>query len=124
MKFVAGLFVDNIQFNKDENNATKIDIDGAFFSFKPESYPTVFQPHLVLLINAVGSTKPTDTLITEFFINDEIVSRNVQPCPVEPGKFGYRLVRPELEVKEPVTIIAKCTLTDSNETIEIPLTAM
>ncbi len=124
MKFIAGLYVENINFRKNEQGSTRIDIDGAFFSFAPESYPSVFQPHLVLLISAVGSTVPADTLIVEFYKGDEIVARNVQPCPVEPGKFGYRLVKPEIEFTEACTIIAKCTLTDSNETIEIPLTAM
>lgn len=123
MKFVAGLYVENINFRKNESDLTRIDIDGAFFSFSPESYPTSFQPHLVLLISAVDSTNPADTLIVEFFSGDKMVARNVQPCPVEPGKFGYRLVKPEIEFTEPSTIIAKCTLTDSNETIEIPLTA-
>lgn len=124
MKFVSGLYVENVNFRKNEQDLTRIDIDGAFFSFAPESYPTSFQPHLVLLISAIDSKIPADTLIVEFYNGDEMVARNVQPCPVEPGKFGYRLVKPEIEFKEPGTIIAKCTLTDSNETIEIPLTAV
>lgn len=123
MKFVAGLYVENINFRKNEKALTRIDIDGAFFSFSPESYPTTFQAHLVLLISAIDSTIAADTLVVEFYKGTEMVARNVQPCPVEPGRFGYRLVRPELEFLEPSTIIAKCTLTDSNETIEIPLTA-
>ena len=124
MKFVSGLYVENINFRKNEQELTRIDIDGAFFSFAPESYPTLFQPHLVLLISNIDSTTTSDTLVVEFLKNDEVVARNVQPCPVEPGKFGYRLVKPEIEFTEPGTITAKCTLTDSNETIEIPLTAI
>lgn len=124
MKFVAGLFVENINFRKNEQDSTRIDIDGAFFSFAPESYPIHFQPHLVLLISAIGSSIAQDTLVVEFFRDEEVIARNVQPCPVEPGKFGYRLVKPEIEFSEPGTVIAKCTLTESNEIIEIPLTAM
>lgn len=124
MKFVAGLYVENINFRKNESDSTRIDIDGAYFSFTPASYPTTHTPHLVLLISAVGSEIPNDTLIVEFFNGDQMIARNVQPCPIEPGKFGYRLVRPELEFTEPMTIIAKCTLTDSQEIIEIPLTAI
>lgn len=124
MKFVAGIYVENINFRKNEEGLTRIDIDGGFFSFSPESYPVVYQPHLVLLISAINSNISNDTLIVEFFKGDEQVARNVQPCPVEPGKFGYRLVKPEIEFSEPSTIVAKCTLTESNETIEIPLTAI
>lgn len=124
MKFIAGLYVENIDFRKDASESTKIDIDGAFFSFAPESYPTTFNPHLVLLISGVGSTISADTLVVEFKRGDEVVARNVQPCPVEPGKLGYRLVKPEIEFTEPGTVVATCTLTESNETIEIPLTAI
>ena len=124
MKFVAGLYVENINFRKNEQDSTRIDIEGGFFSFAPESYPVVFQPHLVLLVSAIDSKLANDTLVVEFFNGQEKIARNVQPCPVEPGKFGYRLVKPEIEFSQPSTIIAKCTLTDSNETIEIPLTAI
>jgi len=124
MKFVAGLYVDNINFAKDDTGSTKIDIAGAFFSFTPPSYPVTFTPHLVLLISGVDSQVADDTLIVEFLKGEEVIARNVQPCPVEIGKFGYRLVRPEIEFTEPSTVVAKCTLTDSNETIEIPLTAV
>lgn len=124
MKFVAGLYVDNINFGKDDTGSTKIDIAGAFFSFCPENYPITFTPHLVLLISGVGSSTANDTLIVEFLKGDEVIARNVQPCPVEIGKFGYRLVRPEIEFTEPSTVIARCTLTESNEILEIPLTAL
>jgi hypothetical protein len=124
VKFIAGIYVENINFRKNDEGSTRIDIDGGFFSFAPGAYPTVFQPHLVLLISAIDSKVANDTLIVEFFKGDEQIARNVQPCPVEPGKFGYRLVKPEIEFSEPSTIIAKCTLTESNETIEIPLTAI
>ncbi len=123
MKFVSGLYIDNVNFRKDESGSTKIDIDGAFFSFKPQSYPILFNPHLVLLINAVDSEISNDTLVVEFKKGEEVVARNVQPCPIEIGKFGYRLVKPEIEFTEPGTITAFCTLTQSNETIEVPLTA-
>jgi hypothetical protein len=124
VKFVAGLFVENINFRKDEKDSTRIDIDGAFFSFTPDAFPTTFTPHLVLLISAVDSTLAQDTLVAEFVRDNEVIARNVQPCPVEPGKFGYRLVRPEIQFDEPGTIIARCTLTESKETIEIPLSAL
>lgn len=124
MKFVSGLFVENINFRTEEGPSTRIDISGAFFSFKPNSYPELFTPHLVLLISGVDSQVDQDTLVCEFFKGDEMVARNVQPCPIEIGKFGYRLVRPELEFKEPETIIAKCSLVESKTSIEVPLTSL
>lgn len=124
MKFVAGLYVDNINFRTEEGPSTKIDIEGAFFSFKVKQYPEVLTPHLVLLISGVDSKVSNDTLICEFRRGDEIIARNVQPCPIEIGKFGYRLVRPELEFLEPETIIVTCTLTESNTVIEVPLTSI
>ncbi|HMS24872.1 MAG TPA: hypothetical protein PKB15_04150 [Acidimicrobiia bacterium] len=124
MKFIAGLFVENINFRKNEQDSTRIDIEGAFFSFAPPSYPTTFQPHLILLVSAVGSDRAADTLVVEFLKGEEVLARNVQPCPVEPGKFGYRLVKPEIEFTEPTTVIARCTLTESHETIDIPLIAL
>jgi hypothetical protein len=124
MKFVAGLYVDNIDFRTVEGPSTKIDISGAFFSFKPNSYPEIITPHLVLLISAVNSSVSNDTLVCEFRKGEEIVARNVQPCPIEIGKFGYRLVRPELEFDKPETIIVTCTLTESKTSIEIPLTSI
>mgnify|MGYP007089839983 FL=1 len=72
----------------------------------------------------MDSKVSNDTLICEFRRGDEIIARNVQPCPIEIGKFGYRLVRPELEFLEPETIIVTCTLTESNTVIEVPLTSI
>ena len=124
MKFVAGLYVENINFRTEDGPSTRIDIQGAFFSYKPASYPDLLTPHLVLLISGVGSDIANDTLVCEFRRGDEIIARNVQPCPIEIGKFGYRLVRPEIEFKEPETIIVTCTLTESKQSIEVPLTSL
>ena len=89
MKIVAGLYVENIDFRTEEGPSTRIDINGAFFSFKPHSYPELLTPHLVLLISGVGSEIANDTLVCEFRRGDEIIARNVQPCPIEIGKFVY-----------------------------------
>ena len=54
----------------------------------------------------------------------EEVGRNRQTFFVEPGKFGYRLVRGELEFPEPGTIEARCTILESGSAVTVPLTAL
>ena len=53
----------------------------------------------------------------------EEVARSVQPFQVEPGKFGYRLVRGELTWADYGTIYARCRLDDGPETV-VPLTLL
>ena len=52
------------------------------------------------------------------------VGRNAQSFFVEPGKFGYRLVKGELDFSEPGTIEAKCTILESGSSVTVPLTAL
>jgi hypothetical protein len=54
----------------------------------------------------------------------EEVGRNRQAFFVEPGKFGYRLVKGELEFPEPGTIEAKCEIVESGSAIAVPLTTL
>jgi hypothetical protein len=53
----------------------------------------------------------------------EQVARNVQPFQVEPGKFGYRLVKADLTYNEYGTIEAHCRLNDGPWHI-VPLTLL
>jgi hypothetical protein len=55
---------------------------------------------------------------------DEELGRNRQSFFVEPGKFGYRLVKSELEFPEPGTIEAECTIVDQGSTVTVPLTTL
>jgi hypothetical protein len=43
---------------------------------------------------------------------------------VEPGKFGYRLVKGELEFPEPGTIEACCSIVDETSSVTVPLTTL
>ena len=54
----------------------------------------------------------------------EEIGRNRQPFFVEPGKFGYRLVKGELEFPEPGTIEARCTIVESGSAVTVPLTTL
>jgi len=125
MEIVAALFVESIDFRQVAGPATRIDITGAFFSTAVPAYPAQLTPHLVVLVRAPAGTDGNATLET-VFVRDhgEEVGRNRQAFFVEPGKFGYRLVRGELEFPEPGTVEARCTLLESGSSISVPLTAL
>ena len=56
--------------------------------------------------------------------NGEEIGRNRQTFFVEPGKFGYRLVKGELDFPEPGTVEARCTIVESGSAVTVPLTAL
>lgn len=121
---MAALFVENLEFRQVPGPSTRIDITGAFFSQPVESFPTTLTPHLVVLVRARADDSGMGTLEAVFTREGDEVARNAQQFTVEPGKFGYRLVRPELEFPEPGTIEARCTITESGSTVVVPLTAI
>jgi hypothetical protein len=125
VEIVAALFVEGIDFRTAEGPSTRIDITGAFFSTTVPSYPAQLTPHLVVLVRAPAGTDGNGTLETVFVRGDgEEVGRNQQAFFVEPGKFGYRLVRGELDFPEPGTIEACCTILESGSAVTVPLTAL
>ena len=124
MEIVAALFVEGIDFRQVAGPATRIDITGAFFSTAVESYPTLLTPHLVVLVRSPEGTDGNGTLEVVFVRDEEEVGRNAQSFFVEPGKFGYRLVKGELEFPEPGTIEARCTIMESGSAVTVPLTAL
>jgi hypothetical protein len=125
MEIVAALFVEAIDFRQVAGPATRIDITGVFFSTTVPAYPAQLTPHLVVLVRAPAGTDGNATLETVFVRNNgEEVGRNQQAFFVEPGKFGYRLVRGELEFPEPGTVEARCTLLESGSSVSVPLTAL
>jgi hypothetical protein len=125
MEIVAALFVEGIDFRQVAGPATRIDITGAFFSTAVESYPTTLTPHLVVLVRAPAGTSGQATLEV-VFVRDtgEEIGRNRQDFFVEPGKFGYRLVRGELDFPGPGTVEARCTIVESGSAVTVPLTAL
>jgi hypothetical protein len=125
MDIVAALFVEGIDFRQVAGPSTRIDITGAFFSTAVPSYPAQLTPHLVVLVRAPAEGDGNGTLETTFVREDgEEVGRNQQAFFVEPGKFGYRLVRGELEFPEPGTIEARCQILESGSSVTVPLTAL
>jgi hypothetical protein len=125
MEIVAALFVEGIDFRQAEGPSTRIDMTGVFFSTAVDSYPASLQPHLVVLVRSPAGTDGNGTLETVFVRESgEEVGRNSQPFFVEPGKFGYRLVRGELEFDEPGTVEARCTILESGSAVTVPLTTL
>lgn len=124
VEIVAALFVEGIDFRQAAGGATRIDITGAFFSTAVPSYPAELAPHLIVLVRAPAGTDGNATLEVEFVRDGESVGRNQQQFFVEPGKFGYRLVRGELEFEGPGTVEARCRIVESGSTVTVPLTAL
>jgi hypothetical protein len=125
MEIVAALFVEGIDFRQVAGPATRIDITGAFFSTTVDAYPAQLQPHLVVLVRSPAGSDGNGTLDTVFVREDgEEVGRNRQPFFVEPGKFGYRLVKGELDFPEPGTIEARCSILESGSAVTVPLTTL
>ena len=124
MEIVAALFVEGIDFRQVAGPSTRIDITGAFFSTAVESYPARMEPHLVVLVRAPEGSDGDATLETVFRRAGDEVGRNRQTFFVEPGKFGYRLVKGELEFPEPGTIEAHCSIVDEVSAVTVPLTAL
>jgi hypothetical protein len=124
MEIVAALFVEGIEFRQVAGPSTRIDITGAFFSTTVESYPARMEPHLVVLVRAPEGSNGDATLETVFMRDGEEVGKNRQSFFVEPGKFGYRLVKGELEFPGPSTIEAVCSIVDETSSVTVPLTAL
>jgi hypothetical protein len=126
MEIVAALFVEGIEFRQVEGPSTRIDMTGAFFSTAVDAYPATLTPHLVVLVRSPTLADGNGTLETVFVreTTGEEIGRNKQPFFVEPGKFGYRLVRGELEFPEPGTVEARCTILESGSAVTVPLTTL
>lgn len=118
MNIIAALFMEDIQLNPVPGPSTRIELSGIQFSAPaPAPVPVTVAPHLVVLVwNPSGGT---DTAALEVLFtkgddpergDDEPLARNVQPLQIEPGKFNYRLVRPELVFDEYMTILARCRI--------------
>lgn len=125
MQILAALFIDTIEFRQVEGPSTRIDLGGVQFSFAaPGPLPVSLTPHLVVLVSC-GPDEPGNAALVVTFYNEagEEVARSAQPFQVEPGKFGYRLVRAELTWTEFGTIQARCQLDDGPQTV-VPLTLL
>lgn len=124
MELVAALFTEQIDLRPVPGPSTRIDLGGVFFSTPAAAFPCTLTPHLVVLVRSTPDGPTNGTLVCEFTRDGEQVARNAQFVTIEPGKFAYRLVRPELEFTEPATVLATCTITETGSTITVPLTVL
>ncbi len=125
MDIISTLFVENLDFRQVEGPATRIDLTGVMFSIAaPTPPPVTLEPHLIVLVRCRSDESGAAVLETVFKDEDgEQVARNVQPFQVEPGKFGYRLVKGELTFPTYGTIEAHCRL-DQGPWSVVPLTLL
>ena len=125
MDIVAALFVENINFRQVPGPSTRIDLTGVQFSLAaPSPPPVTVAPHLVVLVRCPADE--TGNGVLEVVFRDPAgteVARSVQPFQVEPGKFGYRLVRGELAFQDYDTIEAHCRIDQGPVTV-VPLTLL
>ena len=125
MEILSATFVENIEFRQAAGGATRIDLSGVHFSLAaPSPPPITISPHLVVLVRCREGESDFSAL--EVVFRDEAgeqVARSVMPFQVEPGKFGYRLVRAELTFADYGTIEAHCQL-DDGPIMTVPLTLL
>ncbi len=125
MQILSALFVDGFDFRQVEGPSTRIDLTGVYFSTTVASFPATLEPHLIVLIRCDAGEQGTDALEVVFRRGGEEVARSRQPVMIEPGKFGYQLVRGEIDFEATGTVEAHCRLEgSSDEAIIVPLTVL
>ena len=124
MQIVAALFMDEINLRQVPGPSTRIDLTGVQFSaVAPTPLPLVWAPHLVVIVRC-GHDEPANAALEVVYYRDgEQIARNVRALQIEPGKFGYRLVRAEMEFSEYGTVEAHCRIDLGPETI-VPYTLL
>jgi hypothetical protein len=125
MDIVAALFVENMDFRPVPGPSTRIDLSGVFFSLAaPSPPPVTLTPHMIVLIRCPLEDAGFHALNTVFVDEkgNEVV-RSKQPVQIEPGKFGYRLVRAEVTFDDYGTIEAHVRIDEGPDTI-VPLTLL
>jgi len=122
---VSALFVENIDLRQVPGPSTRIDLTGVMFSLPATGpLPLTIAPHLVVLVRCRENENGFAAL--EVIFRDEAgeqVAKSVMPFQVEPGKFGYRLVRGELTYETYGTIEAHCNI-DGGPVTVVPLTLL
>jgi hypothetical protein len=125
MDIVSATFVENIELRQVPGPATRIDLVGIMFSLAaPSPPPVTIAPHLVVLVRCRQGENGFAAL--EVIFRDEAgeqVAKSAMPFQVEPGKFGYRLVKGELTFDDYGTIEAHCNI-DGGPVTVVPLTLL
>jgi len=121
---VAALFTETFDMRQAPGPSTRLDLTGVYFSMAaPSPVPVTLEPHLVVLLRCPPDEQGNGVLETVYRRDGEQVARNAQPVTVEPGRFGYRLVRAELVFEDYGTVEAHVRLDQGHTTI-VPLTLL
>jgi hypothetical protein len=124
VQIVAALFIEGIDLRQVAGPATRIDLTGVQFSAAaPRAAPVTIEPHLCVIVRCAPDERPDAALEVVFRRDGEQIARNVQPLSIEPGKFGYRLVRAELEFEDYGTVEAHCRI-DMGPATVVPYTLL
>ena len=124
MDIVAALFTESFNMRQVAGPSTRLDLTGVYFSMAaPGPVPVTIEPHLVVLLRCPPDDSGTAALETVYRRDGEQVARNAQPVTVEPGRFGYRLVRAELTFEGYGLVEAHVSL-DGGHTTVVPLTLL
>jgi hypothetical protein len=124
VQIVAALFIEGIDLRQVAGPSTRIDLTGVQFSAPaPRAVPVTIEPHLCVIVRCAPDERPDAALEVVFRREDEQIARNVQPLAIEPGRFGYRLVRAELEFEDYGTVEAHCRI-DMGPATVVPYTLL
>ena len=124
MQIVAALFIEGIDLRQIPGPTTRIDLTGVQFSGPaPRAVPVTIEPHLCVIVRCAPGERAEAALEVVFRRDGEQIARNVQPLSIEPGKFGYRLVRAELEFDDYGTVEAHCRV-DMGDATVVPYTLL
>lgn len=124
MEIVAALFVEQFNMRQAAGPSARLDLTGAYFSMAaPSEPPFTITPHLVVIERCPADHPGTGVLEVRFIRDGEQVARNVQPLQIEPGKFNYNLVQPQLAFDGYDTVEAHVRL-DQGPTVIVPLTLL
>ena len=124
MQILAALFFEGLDLRQLPGGATHIDLTGIQFSAPaPGPPPVTCSPHLIVVVRCPNEHSGQAVLEVIFTRESEQLARNVQPLTVEPGRFGYRLVRAELKFEEFGTVEAACRIDQGPATV-VPYTLL
>ena len=124
MHILAALFIDDLQTRSVPGPSTRIDLRGIQFSAPaPAPVPVTVTPHLVVIAHCAPDEAGTAALEVRFLRSGAQIARNVQPVQIEPGRFGYRLVRAELAFDDYGVVEAHCRFDLGPETV-VPYTLL
>lgn len=108
---VSALFIESIEMHPAPGPSTRIDLTGVHFSAAaPHPPPLTWAPHLCVLVRCAPDDTGNGALEVVYLRDGEQLARHVSPLQIEPGKFGQRLVRGEIDFTDYGTVEAHCRI--------------